>query len=138
MPRPYPGAGGWGALRYEIAGEPVAALHCQCRSCQKQSGTGHASFVVFAGRSGMRIDGETSVWRFQGDGGTDKFHAFCSTCGGAVHVAFAAAPDIVAVYPGSLDEPSRFDPTFVTYGFRGEAWDALDPGLTVFERMPPG
>ena len=86
----------------------------------------------------VTVDGEASVWRFQGDSGSDKFHAFCPVCGGPVHLTFAAAPDIVAIYPGSLDEPARFAPAFVTHGIRGEAWDTLDPGLTVFEKMPPG
>jgi hypothetical protein len=31
-----------GAIRYEISAEPLAMNHCQCRDCQRKSGTGDA------------------------------------------------------------------------------------------------
>jgi hypothetical protein len=30
-----------GAIRYAIAGEPMLMNDCQCRDCQRKSGTGH-------------------------------------------------------------------------------------------------
>ena len=35
------------AIRYEISGEPVFTNHCQCRDCQRRSGTGHGSYLTF-------------------------------------------------------------------------------------------
>jgi len=46
-------------------------------------------------------------------------------------------PELIAVAAGSLDEPGRFAPQALTYGVRGLAWDAIDPALRAFERMPP-
>jgi hypothetical protein len=37
----YTGGCACGAIRYEINGEPVVMLDCQCRQCQRDSGTGH-------------------------------------------------------------------------------------------------
>ena len=33
-------------------------------------------------------------------------------------------------------DPGQFEPQAVTYGVRAHAWDAMDPALTKFERMP--
>ncbi|MCX5493273.1 GFA family protein [Kaistia dalseonensis] len=134
----YAGGCACGSIRYEIASEPIAGLHCQCRHCQMRSGTGHSSYLVFAGRSDMASTGEPKSWRVAGDSGNEKIHAFCPDCGTPVHLTFAAMPDLVAVHAASLDDASRFMPQFVTYGMRGLAWDILDPALPVFETMPPG
>ena len=58
-------------------------------------------------------------------------------CGTPVFLRFAAMPELIAVHAGSLDEPGRFAPQVLTYGVRGLAWDAIDPSLQAFERMPP-
>ena len=36
----YTGGCACGAIRYEIADEPIAMLDCQCLDCQQMSGTG--------------------------------------------------------------------------------------------------
>lgn len=36
----YAGGCACGDIRYEMAGDPVAMLNCQCRQCQRDSGTG--------------------------------------------------------------------------------------------------
>jgi len=134
----YTGGCACGAIRFEAAGEPIFQNHCQCRDCQKRSGAGHGSYMTFPRAADVRITGEAAHWRVAGDSGNEKIHAFCPTCGTPVYLKFAAAPDIVAIPVGSLDEPGLFKPQIVTYGIRGEAWDALDPALPVVERMPAG
>jgi len=53
----YTGGCTCGAIRYEIAAEPVRGFHCQCRDCQKDTGAGHASVAVFP-RAAMKLTGE--------------------------------------------------------------------------------
>mgnify|MGYP000278790616 CR=1 FL=1 len=43
MSRPCTGGCACGAVRYGIPGEPLARADCQCRDCQRKSGTGHGS-----------------------------------------------------------------------------------------------
>ena len=40
MSKPYMGGCACGAIRYQISGEPVFMNDCQCRDCQRRSGTG--------------------------------------------------------------------------------------------------
>lgn len=134
----YSGGCACGGLRYETDAEPIFQNHCQCRDCQRRSGTGHGSYLTFAERSRVRLTGEARQWRVVADSGNEKVHAFCPTCGSPVHLTFAAMPDLIAVHAGSLDEPGRFRPQAVTYRSAGPAWEAIDPGLPAFDHMPPG
>lgn len=134
--RPYSGGCACGAIRYATKHAPIFQNHCQCRDCQRRSGTGHGSWLTFAAQSEMAISGETTQWEVAGDSGNVKRHAFCPVCGTPVFLRFAAMPDLIAVPASSLDEPERFAPQALTYRVRGLAWDTIDPSLKTFERMP--
>jgi|UniRef100_UPI000D38CCAC hypothetical protein len=136
MSRAYTGGCACGAVRYEISAEPLFQNHCQCRDCQRKSGTGHGSYLSFA-RAGVKHSGPATLWDMVGDSGNVKTRAFCPTCGSPVYMTFKAMPDIFTVHAASLDEPARFQPQVVTYAVRALAWDRMDAALPAFERMPP-
>lgn len=136
MSQTYTGGCACGAIRYEISGEPIVQNHCQCRDCQRKSGTGHGSYLTFA-RGGVTHGGHATLWDMKGDSGNVKTRAFCPACGSPVYMTFAAMPDIFTVHAASLDEPERYRPQLVTYSVRAHAWDFLDPALPKFDRMPP-
>lgn len=136
MPISYRGGCACGAARYAFAAEPVAMGDCQCRQCQMDSGTGHASYLTFAGAD-PTFTGEIRCFEVTGDGGTVKSRAFCPACGTQLYIAFPDMPGIYAVRAGTLDDPSRYQPQFVTWTAAAQSWDCIDPGLTQFEKMPP-
>jgi hypothetical protein len=132
----YNGGCACGAIRYEIAGEPVFQNDCQCRDCQRMSGTGHGSYLSFP-REGVKQTGDAKLWDTVDDRGKAKTRAFCPTCGSPVYITFSGAPNVFTVHAASLDDPGRYKPQAVTYVVRGHAWDPLDPALTKFDKMPP-
>ena len=134
----YAGGCACGAIRYEIDAEPLLMSDCQCRDCQRISGTGHGSYLSFEGRDKVTLSGEAQCRDSTGDSGNVKTRAFCPTCGSPVYMTFAAAPDQFIVHAASLDDPGRYRPQLVTYTASGHAWDQLDPTLPKFDRMPPG
>ena len=136
MTTQYCGGCACGAIRYETTSTPIFQNHCQCRDCQKRSGTGHGSYLTFAQRADMTITGDAKIWRVAGDSGNDKLHAFCPNCGTPVYLTFAAMPDLIAVTATSLDYPGQFNPQVVTYAISGHVWDRMDPALQTFDRMP--
>ncbi|MFC5498617.1 GFA family protein [Caenimonas terrae] len=138
MTQSYTGGCACGAVRYATEQAPIFQNHCQCRDCQRRSGTGHGSYLSFASRAAMTITGEAAHWQVAGDSGNLKVHSFCPACGTPVYLSFVAMPDLIAVHAASLDEPAGFAPQVVTYRGRGLAWDTVDPALPAFERMPPG
>ena len=135
MTHSYCGGCACGALRYEVTGQPVAMLHCQCRQCQRESGTGHQSHMVFMAAK-VTVSGETSEWDLTGDGGTLKRRAFCPACGSPVFMTFPAAPDIFILRPASLDEPQLFIPAMVTWTDAAQPWEHVDSTIARHARMP--
>ena len=136
MSENYTGGCACGTIRYEISGEPLFQNHCQCRDCQRTSGTGHGSYLTFP-RAGVKLSGQAVQWDVVADSGSRKTRAFCPTCGSPVYMTFAAVPAVFTVHAASLDDPGRFRPQVVTYAVRAQGWDRLDPALPAFDRMPP-
>lgn len=129
MPAPYTGGCACRALRYDIATDPVEQTHCQCRDCQRRSGTGHSSWLVFAASPSDVVTGPATCWGSRDDRGMEKRHGFCPTCGTPVFLTFPAMPGLVAVTAASLDDPGRFVPRQVTWTRSAPAWDTLREGL---------
>jgi hypothetical protein len=136
MEKPYTGGCACGAIRYSITGEPLFSNHCQCRDCQRESGSGHGSYATFA-RAGVTVTGEAKHWDMVADSGNVKTRGFCPSCGTPVYLTFAAMPELFTVHAASLDDPARFKPQGATYRLRGYDWDRLDPAVPAFEKMPP-
>lgn len=137
MSEPYTGGCACGAIRYEIASEPVFSNDCQCRDCQRKSGAGHGSYLSFTDRKNAKLEGEATHWNMVADSGNVKTRAFCPNCGSPVYQTYSATPDVITVHAGSLDDPGRYRPQAVTYTARGHVWDHLDPALQKFAGMPP-
>ena len=135
MSEPYTGGCACGAIRYEISAEPVAMNDCQCRQCQRESGTGHASHLTFP-NSAVTVMGQALHWEMVGDTGTVKKRAFCPNCGAPVYMTFQDMPDYFVVRAASLDDPSRYKPQMVTWTAAAQAWDHVDPDLPKLDRMP--
>ena len=57
MGRAYTGGCACGAIRYAIDDAAVFEHHCQCRDCQRRSGTGHSSYLTFPDRTKVTISG---------------------------------------------------------------------------------
>ena len=110
-----------GAVRYEISSDPIFTNDCQCRDCQRRSGTRHGSYLTFPHRTDVKLTGQAKLFDVIGDSGNVKTHAFCATCGSPVYLTFAANPVLFTVHAASLDDPSRYKPQAVTYGIRGYA-----------------
>ena len=64
MSDPYTGGCACGAVRYEIAAEPVFMNDCQCRDCQPASGTGHGSYLTFPSRAAVTLRGPRRTGRW--------------------------------------------------------------------------
>jgi hypothetical protein len=143
MSEAYTGGCACGAIRYEILGEPVVQNDCQCRDCQRISGTGHSSYLGFPDVNAMKVNGQPKFWdknsdvESGGDPDNVKTRAFCPACGSPLYITFSNVPGFVAVHAASLDDPSRYKPELVTCSIQSYAWDYLDPALPVFEKMPP-
>ncbi len=132
----YTGGCTCGAVRYEIAAEPVRSFQCQCRDCQRDTGGGHASVMVFP-RAAMQVIGDVVENPRSADSGAGKRKGFCGTCGSPLYNKPNNVPDLIGVYVGTLDDPSGFKPQMVMFASRGHDWDYLDPAVPRTPLMRP-
>jgi hypothetical protein len=132
----YAGGCSCGAVRFEITTEPLRGFQCQCRDCQRDTGAGHASVLVFP-RAAMRITGRVAEISRIADSGEQKVKGFCGSCGSPIYNKPASKPDMLGIYVGTLDDPSSFEPQAVIFTSRGHAWDHLDPTLPKLPYMRP-
>lgn len=124
----YTGGCACGAVRYEVTSEPRAAIHCQCRQCQRATGAGHASLLAVKGED-TAVRGELQYYEQTADDGNTVSRGFCPICGSPVLGKTSGYPDLLLLTAGSLDDPSRFKPEKVVWTASGQPWDYMDPEL---------
>ena len=105
-----------GAVRIEAAGEQYRVALCHCLDCRKHHGAPFYAAAIFP-QDAVTVTGETRHWNHR---------HFCPTCGGSV---FARWDDEIEVHLGTLDEPSRFTPTYESWTVRRESWLPPFPGM---------
>ncbi|TGK82081.1 aldehyde-activating protein [Leptospira noumeaensis] len=133
----YNGGCACGNIRYKITEEPIFMNDCQCRDCQRMSGTGHGSYLTFPSRKSVSLEGKTANFDMVGDSGNTKTSSFCPKCGSPVYMTFAAMPELFTIHAASLNDPNLYKPQAVTYTIKGLSWDHLNPAVSKFEKMPP-
>ncbi len=123
MSKAYTGGCACGAIHYKVSAEQVVMNDCQCRDCQRRSGTGHGSYLTFVDAD-VNLEGDAKHWDVAGESGNMKSHGFCPTCGiTQVYLTFAGMPNLFTVHAASLDDPGLYQPQPVTYRIRGHTWD---------------
>jgi len=125
-----------GAVRYRAEGEPLFAVHCHCRDCQRASGTGHVPAL------GMRRDlfsytGNTNSYATVGTSKGQAVRHFCPVCGSLMFGLPESWPHMVSLYVGTLDDPSVFAPSIIVFASQRHEWDRLAAALPEFETLPP-
>lgn len=117
-----------GAVRYSIAADPTFSFHCQCRQCQRASGTGHASLFIVP-RTSVSLHGDLRFFDQIADDGATVSRGFCPHCGTPVLGNSSGHREITLFTAASLDDPGRFVPQKVVFSASRQPWDYVDPAL---------
>ncbi|WP_149587760.1 GFA family protein [Tabrizicola flagellatus] len=110
-----------GALRFAARGQPWRVGLCHCMDCRKSHGALFHASAIYP-ETAVTITGEARHYR-------DR--SFCPTCGSQV---YAHIGDEIGINLGSLDEPSRFRPTYELWTIRREDWLPGFPGLRQYPK----
>lgn len=124
-----------GQVHYEIEADPIVGLQCQCGNCQKRSGGGHTSFIVFP-KAAVNLTGAVKYHGVKADSGNMSTRGFCAECGSPIVGLSTGVPEMIGIMVGSLDDPAQFVPQVVAYASRALPWDRIDPSLPKFPQMP--
>lgn len=121
-----------GSVQYALKTEPKLSFLCQCKQCQKITGTGHsAEFVISSGET--VISGELKFYEMMADSGNSVSSGFCPTCGNPVLKKSSGYPGMLFFHAATLDDPSLFKPQKVFWAASHQDWDFVDPSLDVKE-----
>lgn len=117
-----------GAIRYESKVDAKFSIICQCRQCQRITGSGHAaSFAVPA--ESARVEGKITYYDQIADSGSTVSSGFCGTCGSPVLKKTTKVPQLLFFHAATLDDPSTFKPEMVVYESSKQPWDHVDPNI---------
>ena len=127
-----------GAIRYESSGEPVFALQCHCRDCQRSSGTAYIA-AVRVPSAGFRITkGTPKCYVAKSDAGNEITRTFCGDCGSPLYVQVSTRLDLVGLRVGTLDDPSWFHAEADIFVRSAQPWDHMDPAIPKYDTYPAG
>ena len=125
-----------GAVSYTINTEPARMAQCNCKDCQRASGTGHMSLAFFAEKD-IAVNGETAEYGATADSGNTNFRRFCPKCGSRLFGRNSARPGVMAVAVGTVDDNSWFKPQARVYSKSRPEWDLMASDIPAFEAMAP-
>ena len=123
-----------GAIRYALSAEPAMQAVCHCRNCQKQAGSAF-SIIIGVPEAAVTFEGALSNYEDQGESGGAVTRQFCGTCGSPLFSRVAAAPGLVFVKAGTLDDPDGFQPQIHVWAKSKQSWVDLG-NLPQFETTP--
>lgn len=117
-----------GEIKYSTTSEPSFTLICQCRQCQRISGSGHAAqFAVPV--NDTSIEGQLSFYDQVAESGNTVSSGFCSMCGSPMLKKTTKAPELLFFHAATMDDPSEFKPQIVVYEEDKQPWDHVDPKI---------
>ncbi|MDB5396565.1 MAG: aldehyde-activating protein [Rhodospirillales bacterium] len=121
MKLPLTGGCQCGAVRYEIAAEPLTVIACHCTECQKQSASAFGMTMPVPRPSFTITKGEPAHWERTADSGNIVGGAFCAACGVRLYHE-PANKAFLNVKPGTLDDASWVSPVGHIWTDRAQPW----------------
>ncbi|MEM8540828.1 MAG: GFA family protein [Pseudomonadota bacterium] len=124
-----------GDISYQIDGVPKFQVQCQCVECQKLTGAGHASIMIFP-EDAFTLEGSLKTFSYDAENDHTVTHHFCGECGAPLFNRNSYYDRVIYVLVGSMDDPSVFEPERIVFASSGQKWDRMDPELPGFAAMP--
>ncbi len=116
-----------GAVRYEVDQPPLAEAVCHCKNCQRQSGSAFSVLQVVRAKSFKLTGVEPKCYLDRGDSGNEVQRHFCGTCGSPVYTSQPAAPKLLFVKAGTLDDTSALAPQTHVWCSSAWPWTSIPP-----------
>jgi hypothetical protein len=126
-----------GAVRYEIAGAPVATYICHCRECRKQSASAFGISVITRTSDLRLTQGTVTSWTRGTDSGRRLRCVFCRECGSRLWHEGEPKGPTVSVKGGSLDVPPDLSAAIHIWTSRKLPGVAIPEDRPQFAQEPP-
>jgi hypothetical protein len=125
-----------GAVRYEISAAPVFNAQCHCRECQYISGGSPNVCLGIPEQAFRYTSGKPKTYR-RADLSNPVSREFCEECGTHVLTRTPAAPGLVILKRGTLDDPAAFgNPQVAIFTCDRQPYHHIAQDVRAFERLP--
>ena len=125
-----------GAVRFQIAADPLGVRQCWCRVCQ-YLGAGSGTVNVIFPREAVTVSGPLVDYVSTADSGSVMHRRFCARCGTPIFSEAEPRPHQIIVRAGTLDEPELAKPSAIIWAKSAPAWACFDPSLPRAEGQTP-
>jgi hypothetical protein len=122
-----------GQLRVTVEGEPDRVLACNCRECQRRTGSVFGVSAYFRRAAVLQIEGEQKNLTRTAAGNLRFDTGFCPSCGSSVLWSSSALPDHLAVAVGCFADPSFPAPAIVAWTAEKHPWVGFPASCRSFE-----
>lgn len=133
MPAPYTGGCQCGSVRYVLTTEPIGVGACQCKECQRQSGSAFGMTMPVK-KETLAVTGLTKQFTRIAESGNEVTGVFCPECGVRIYHALKSLRDVVSLKPGTLDDTSWLRPGTFIWMKSGQEWVTVPDGVKTYER----
>jgi hypothetical protein len=122
-----------GQLRVAVSGEPFSVSICNCRACQRRTGSAFGMQAGFK-REQVEVTGRFNDYSRISDEADRKEHVFhfCPDCGSQVFYTEPDEPGLLVVSVGSFADPSFPWPTRSGYDSNRHPWVRLPDSVSRF------
>ena len=118
-----------GAVRYRVSGEPLYSTICHCASCRKAAAAPTVAWLTFERDHFAILSGTPRS--FASSPGVQR--TFCTSCGTPLTYASERRPTHIDITTASLDDPTRFPPTYEVWLEDRLAWQPIDASRKHFD-----
>lgn len=123
-----------GAVRYEVAGEPLSTGICHCVDCRRVAGAPMVAWAIFRRSAVQVVQGMLKT--YVSSPGAER--QFCDACGSSLFYRnVAATPDQIDVQTATLDDPEALPPEKHVQTAEQIAWATRLHKLPAYERWKP-
>jgi len=126
-----------GAVRYELAEEPIFQLMCHCSDCRKASGSAFAEVLFVAADRLSMVGSEPKFYSVKAESGRTMNRGFCETCGSPIMIRRPETPQLAFIQAGSLDDPMIFKPAAEVFACRAQPAISPVKDAMRFDKGPP-
>ena len=124
-----------GAIKYRAVVDPEQVSLCHCTDCQTLSGSPYRASVPAASHNFQILTGTPRIYVKTADSGTQRAHAFCSSCGAPVYSSGVTNPTTYSLRVGCLEQRGALPPRRQIWCRSAVGWSANIGGLPARERQ---
>lgn len=124
-----------GSLQLSADREADICIACNCKACQKRTGSAFAT-VAYIQKASVMVTGQKSSWARTADSGRDVESFFCPKCGTTVYWALDFRPDHFGVLIGAMDN-GHPTPTRVVWESEKQPWVQFPDAMECFPKGSP-